>query len=371
MRFLIASLILSWTPELLAQIADASFFPSVKTINPGVVHNRLDGFMGLDLGKKNVEKKHDVPLGGIIGGIKTDVDLTKGTFYRAGKGKGITVEVLLDHEQGTKTEKIRRPSDIRTIKNEASSTYYGGVLDLKYFGISYAGANYNFTDKFRIGEPPMVSAKDQKQDLNYTNLKIGSAIKYYNFRLGAYYLQQKAKGDYSYTFFDPATGNRGTTEKFPVTIDGSGYGVGLGWTSPKLRLETSYEGMSKADRDISDSYPAELPSTTATSRLSLVGEIKFSRFAIGGRVRQYRGNFVDLEDIISSNLLYGSLGKDDTRLETALNFTLGKGKGLSFSGYFSTSKVNSEEESPVFSNGEKYKAVTTSQAFGVNVSYIY
>ena len=49
-----------------------------------------------------MNKVHDVNAGGVIGGIKTDVDLKKGTLYRAGKGPGITFEALLDREDGEK-----------------------------------------------------------------------------------------------------------------------------------------------------------------------------------------------------------------------------------------------------------------------------
>lgn len=71
-----------------------------------------------------MNKVHDVNAGGVIGGIKTDVDLKKGTLYRAGKGPGITFEALLDREDGEKKERINTASrGNRTITSEASSTY--------------------------------------------------------------------------------------------------------------------------------------------------------------------------------------------------------------------------------------------------------
>ena len=372
MLYFLILYILSLPLLSLAQIADASFFPSVKSINPSVAHMRRHGFVAMDLSKKNVERNHDVPLGGIVGGINTEVELKKGTIFRAGKGPGITFEALFDKEIGEKVETIKlNTGEKRTIANEASSTYYGGMLDLKYFGLSYAKANYDYFYKFRIGEPPNVSAKDVKQGLDYTSLKLGSAIKIGVLRLGAFLSSLKSSGEFAYTYYDPNTGNRGTTEKYPVTTSSNGYGVGLGVSGENLRLETSLERMYGNTMDISDDYPDDVSVPPPSSRLSMSGELKFTKIAFGMRVRQIKGNFTDLEDIISSNLLYGHLEGDDTRLETTFNFGFGISKGFSFSAFYTQSEVASEEKSPVFDNGLKYDAVTKSKALGVNVSYVY
>lgn len=355
-----------------AQIADASFFPSVKSINPSVAHMRRNGFVALDVSKKNVEKNHDVPLGGIVGGIKTDVELKKGTLFRAGKGPGITFELLFDKENGEKTETINSTSSgLRTISNEASSNYYGGMLDLKYFGLSYAKAQYDYLYEFRIGTPPNVSAKDINQHLDYTNLKLGSAIKIGFLRLGGFLSSLKSTGEFTYTYYDPNTGNKGTTEKFPVTTSANGYGIGLGASGENVRVEASLERMYGNTLSISEDYPDETEVPPPSSRLSVTGELKFTKIAFGVRVRQIKGNYTDLEDLISSNLLYGNLEAEDTRLETTFNFGFGISKGFSVSGFYTQSEVSAEEKSPVFDNGLKYDAVTKSKAMGVTISYVY
>lgn len=355
-----------------SQISDASFFPSVKSINPGVAHMRRNGFVAVDLSKKDVEKNHKVPLAGIIGGVKTDVELKKGTLFRAGKGPGITFEILLDKETGEQVETIKTTSSgNRVIRNQTSSTYMGGILDLKYFGISYGRANYKFFNKFRIGEPPQVSAKDIDQRLDYDNLKLGSAIKIGPLRLGAFLQSLKSSGEFAYTFYDPSTGNKGTTEKYPVTTSSNGYGVGLGFSLENFRMETSLEKMYGNALNISKDYPAEVHASPPASRIALMGEMKFTKIAFGVRLRQIKGNYTDLEDLISSNLLYGNLEAEDSRLETTFNFGFGISKGFSLSGFYTQSEISSEEKSSVLANDYKYDAVTKSKAMGVTVSYVY
>lgn len=353
-----------------AQVTDASFFPSVKSINPGIIHLRQDGFVALDVGKKAIEKKHDVPLSGVQDGINTDVALTKTTLFGAVKSRLLSGEVLVDKENGTREERINSTTrGNRITKNDASSGYVGGMLDVRFFGVSYANANYNFTDRFRVGNPPDLTARDEDQELKFNTLKVGTALRISFLRVGGYVLSQKATGSYTYTFYDPTTGNAGSTERFPVKTEAKGYGVGLGFTLPRLRSEVSLEKMYDTELTISEDYPRDVSKPTSSSRISVVGEMKLSFLSFGVRFRSIKGNYADLEDIISSNLLYQQLSADDTRTETSFNFSLSNTKGFSPSAFYTQSESTTKELSPVLSNGLKYKAVTKSKAYGVNVSY--
>lgn len=355
---------------IFAQVTDASFFPSVRSINPGVVHMRRGGLVSMDYGKKIFDKNHDVPLGGIVGGIQTDIDLTKKTLFATAASRFVSIEALLDQEDGTRKEVINSTTHgKRTSSDDADSTYYGAIFDFRYFGLSYAGANYSYLNKFRVGTPPDLTARDEDKNLSYTNLKLGSAIKIKSLRLGAYVLSQKASGDYTYTFYDPTTGAKGGSEKFPVDISSQGYGVGLGFTLPRLRSEVSFEKLYGYDFDLSSDYPIEQNEPTDSSRVSFVAEVKFSFMSLGFRFRSIKGNYIDLEDVISSNLLYDQTGPNDVRTETNFNFSFGDSKGFSPSLFYTQSTLNTDEKSPVFDNGLKFKAVTKSQAYGVNLSY--
>ncbi len=331
---------------------------------------RRDGFVALDLGKKSFNKQHDVDIPQIQDGIKTEIDLTKQTLFAAGRGKIINAEFLFDKEEGKRKETIKSTlNGNRTSSDDAKSSYYGGTLDLRYIGFSIAGANYEYFNKFRVGEVPDLTARDQGKKLKYTTIKVGSALNLYGVRIGAYLLNQKSTGDFTYTFYDPTTGNKGTTETYGVSTAVNGFGAGIGFTLPKFRSELSLERMYGNKFDISDDYPADINKPKASTRMSVIAEAKISFIAVGIRFRTIKGNYADLEDIISSNLLYDTVSEDDLRTETSFNFSFGNSKGFSPSAFYTQSTVNTKEVSPVFDNGLKYKAVTKSSAYGVNLSY--
>jgi hypothetical protein len=353
-----------------AQITDASIFPSVKSINPGVVHMRRGGLASVNYGKKSSEKIHHVKIGGITEPIETNIDLTKTTFFGAAASRMVSAELLFDKETGQREESIKHPTrGNRTSTDDAESTYYGGVLDFRFFGVSFAKANYNYLNEFRVGTPPDLTARDEEKDLDYTNFKVGSAIKIGALRVGAFFMNQKAEGDYIFTFYDPTSGAKGTTEAFPVKHSIKGFGVGVGVTFPKFRSEVSLERMYDSDFDLDEDYPREVTEPKDSSRITALAEANLRYFSVGVRFRSIKGNFIDLEDIISTNLLYDSLGENASRTEATFNFSLGDTKGFSPSAFYTRSEVTSKERSPVFDDGTKFKAVTKSSAYGVALSY--
>ncbi|WP_413560551.1 hypothetical protein [Bdellovibrio sp. HCB209] len=363
---------LLFSSPVFAQIADGSFFPSVRSINPGIAHQRKQALISLDVSKKDIHKDHAVTTGGIVGGVQTDVALQKNTLFGATKGSWVTFEALVDRETGDKTEHINSTTyGVRDVKNSASSNYFGGILDFKILGLGYATANYDTFYKFRVGEPPDVSAKDMHTVLNYQMLKAGTAFNIGGFTFGAFGMNKTSTGDYTYTFYNPTTGNPGSTEVWPAKTSANGYGVGLGYTSKTLRLEVSQEHMSADDLTANDNPLEIIKGAPASSRLSGAAEVRFGKLALGVRVRNYTGNFTDLEDLIPSNLLYGEMGESDTRLETSFNFAFGSDKGFTFSGFYSQSEAKTDEESTIFANGVTYPATTKSTAYGVNVSYYF
>lgn len=331
---------------------------------------RQGGLASLDYGKSSFDKNHDVPLGGIVGGINTDIALSKTTLFAASANRLLSGEILLDQENGLRKEKINTTSyGNRTNEDEATSSYIGGAFDFRFFGVSYAQAHFKYLNEFRVGAPPDLSAHDERTDLSYTNLKVGTAVKLSYLRAGIYYLNQSGKGNLAYTFYDPTTGNQGSTYESPTSTSASGYGVGLGFTLPKARAEISYESISNQKVSFSEDYPVEITAPSDSSRISAVAEIKAWIFTLGLRLRNIQGNYRDLEDIISSSLLFDKLSGDDRRTETTVNVSLGDSKGFSPSAFYTQSEITTEELSPVFDNGLKYKAVTKSQAYGVSLSY--
>lgn len=353
-----------------AQITDASFFPSVRSINPGVVHMRQGGLVSANYGVNSFDKQHDVTTGGLTDGVHTTIKLKKGTGFVAAASRLVSAEILMDKESGLREETIKHPTrGNRTSADDASSDYLGGMLDFRFFGVSYAKANYNYLNEFRVGTVPDLTARDEDKELKYTNFKLGSAIKIGFLRVGAFVLNQKADGDFAYTYYDGTTGARGTTETYPVSYSAKGYGAGIGATLPSFRTEVSLEKLYGNELDIDEDYPGIINEPGPASRISAVAEARLKWFAVGMRFRSIKGNYVDLEDIISTNLLYDSMADSDTRTETSFNFSLGDTKGFSPSAYYMISETTTKEKSPVFDNGEKFKAVTKSTAYGVSLSY--
>lgn len=344
----------------------------MRSINPGVAHLRKVGFISVDMNKKDIKKQHDVTSSQLLNGIQTNTSLTKGTLFWGGKGGGwVTPEVVIDSEKGEQVVKSEFTTFTRTQVNEASSTFHSFLLDFRFFGISYSGANYTYLNKFRVGTPPDANFFDHNHDQDYKNLKIGTALAYRGFRLGGFVYSITSTGQWDYTFYNPTTGNAGSTENFPVETSAQGYGVGFGYTHPHFRFEISQEALTANKLTVTGSFPRDITNPDTAQRSSFVLETRLKWFSAGIRYRMMKGNYFDLEDIISSNLLYGNLSKTDERDEMSLNFSLGSSKGLSFSASYSISTVKGLEEDPILLNDEFYPVKTTSRAMGVNVSYVY
>lgn len=357
--------------QAFSQIADSSFFSSVRSVNPGVAHGRLQGLATLDASQQNIEKKHEVTTGGIVGGINSEVEIQKNNLFYASKGGSIAFEVLANMSSGKSTENINSTSyGERNIENKAESNYYGGILDLKYLGLSYSTANYNTNYQFRVGSPPSVSARDIDTNIDYTLLKVGTAFKISGFTIGFFGMDKKSDEDRSYTYYDPTTGNKGTTEFYPATSQATGFGVGVGYTSKNYRIEIGTEQLSKPKFKYDEDPLNIIKQQTASSRTGIAVEAKFGKLSLGASVKNNVGNYTDLDDLIMSNLVYAELSASDSRLETSFNFGYGADKGFSFSAFYTQSEAKTEEETIIFP-GNEYPATTKSSAFGGNITYYF
>lgn len=368
-KFIIFSLLI-YSNTSHAQMTDASFFSNVRSINPGVIHLSNMSFIAVDYGKETDKKNHEVPLGGIVGGINTEVNLKKINGFGAIRGHLINTEILFDKTSGDYQQTINSTTrGKRVISDSATSDYLGANVDLYFLGIGYATSNYKYLNEFRVDTVPNLVARDEDKKLKYKNLKIGSAFSLSVLRFGLYYFDQSANGNYSYTFYDGTTGNKGSTETSAVTIKSKGLGAGIGFTLPRLRSELSYEKMYGNSQTINASYPGTVTAPSRSTRISIIGEAKVYSFGVGLRYRLIKGNYIDLNDIITSNLLYEKLGSSDSRNEISFNVSFGSSKGLSPSLFYSTSKVVTKELSPVFDNGLTYTATTNTTAYGLSLSY--
>lgn len=372
MTVLGALLLLVTGVQIRAQIADGSYFSTVRALNPGVAHHRTQALAALNVSQKNVAKNHEVTAGGIQGGVQTDVALQKNTVFGAAKMSFVAVELLADVENGTKTEHINSTTyGARDVTNKANSTYMGAVVGIPFLGFSYSAAKYAIDYAFRVGAPPSVSANDQETRIDYKLLKIGTAMNVMGVTFGIFGMDKKSTETYTYTYYDPSSGNKGTTEVWPATTSATGYGVGLGYTAKAFRFEVSTEQMGAGQLEANENPLEIIKADAASSRLSVNAEVRIGKLSLGARVNSNKGNFTDLEDLISSKLLYSEAGPDDERIETSFNFGYGADQGLSFSAFYTQSEAKSEEVSSIFRGDTTYPATTKSTAMGVGLSYYF
>lgn len=359
-------------PQANAQIANASFFPSMRSINPGVPHLRKSGFMAVDINQTKVHKHQDVVSGGILNGVNTDVTLDKRTVFRAGKGPGFTIAFLFDQEAGETIDSFETATYDRSTTTTAKSTVMGGTIDLGIIGISISKAKYtNFLD-YNVGSVPSLNRLTHETELDYNLMRVGTAFEFKGYSIGAFYSTQTAEGKVDSILYNPSTGAKNTPEVNDLEYETTSYGLGAGYLSNKYHFELSFENISKQSLEQSNTYLVDVTTPAIGSRVSLVAEVKFGKIGLGVRYRKIEGNFSDLEQLISSNMLYQNVENSDSRSETGFNFSYGEGSGISLSGFYSSSVLDTEEVSPMF-QGEttEYVTETTTTAFGVTVSYVY
>jgi len=371
MRFYLIIITFLLSKSAMAQIADASYFPSVKSLNPGILHLRDTGFIALDKSKTSIKKHHDVQTGGLIDGVNTTIDLDKTTIIREGKGGGITLGFLIDTETALRQEKIKKTGLERIIDTEATSSYRGLTLDLGFIGVTMGKATYNYFYEFRVGEVPNISASDRDFEVEFDSLKIGTSFKIGMFSIGAYMLNQTSSGELAYSYYNPSTGLKGSTENFKIEDSTKAYGVGVGYTNKVIRVEGSLEKITQQKLSKPDDYPIDVIEPPLGTRVSAVVEFRVGKIALGGIIRKIEGNYSDLENIITSKLLYEEMTAGDERLETSFNFAYGNSTGFSVSGFLTQAETKTEEESNLYNNDIKYDATYKTNAYGVTLSYSY
>lgn len=369
MKIIISIIFLSTTA--LAQIANSSFFPNMRSINPGVSHLRQKGFVSIDASKTEIIQKQDVQTGGIQDGITTTVDLDKRTLFYASRGGGISFEALVDQEEGTRTEGFKTSSYERKTTTEGSSSVMQGIIDVGFLGILIAKANYENFNDFHVDEVPNLNRITHDTQLDYELMRIGSAFEIKGISIGAFYSIQTASGQVDSILYNPTTGAKNNPEINELEYETISYGAGVGYTNKSYHFELSLEKITDQKLKQSNTYLLELETPSTGERISAIGEVRFGKLSLGLRVRQIKGNFADLEQLISSNMLYLNTEEQDSRLENAFNFSYGDPKGLSISGFYSTSSAQTEEESQVLRNDIDYETQTVTASYGLSLSYVY
>lgn len=359
-------------PNASAQIANASYFPNMKSINPGVTHLRQQGFIAVNAGQEKVDRHQEVYTGGLKDGVQYDLKMNKKSLFRAGKGGGMTAEVLYDQAEGELVQSFEDLDGAVDYTTKAKSSYLGGIIDTSWFGLMLGKSSYDYHFFLETGAPPNYWAQDNNWEIDYNVMKLGTIFRFgQHISIGVFYLSQDSNGSVDFTFYDPSTGNKGSTENYTISTETKGYGIGLGYSTPILHVEISQEKITSQKLTKEVDFPLNVEEAPKASRVSFVAETKLKWFSLGMRYREISGNFYDLENIITAKLLYEDLKKTETRSETTFNFSFGKRKGLTYSAFYTTSDTKSQEAVNFIDNGELYPTITKSQAYGLNISYLY
>jgi hypothetical protein len=100
-------------------------------------------------------------------------------------------------------------------------------------------------------------------------------------------------------------------------------------------------------------------------------ETKLGALTLGYKGMAFRGQYIDLDKIIPTQLVYSNAGAD-IRLEHVVNFSIGGSSGWSFGGSGSYSNTTTKEKSSVFiGNKELYITKITELAVAAKISYVY
>src|SRR5690606_14234896 len=154
-----------------------------------------------------------------------------------------------------------------------------------------------------------------------------------------------------------------TPEVNDVKIKTTSYGAGAGYFTKSFHFEASIEKVLDTEVTQSNTYLYDMPTPSKGQRISAVGEIRLGKVSLGARIRQISGNYSDLEQLISSNMLNVNTKEADSKLETTFNFAYGSDKGFSISGFYSTSKSESEEIVEMVQTEVEYPTETTTNSY--------
>lgn len=363
MRFILFFLVSFSTS---AQIANSSIFSEMKSINPAVVSGRKLGQITVLGTHDKLDKNQD--LESIIGEGATSNTVTKMqqySFFRGGKGPGLTTELSVKKVDGDVVTNVKTgdQGDLES-KSPATSSGIGILIGLNdSFGIGFNFTNFKraYEDEFKVGSDTYKSSAEI--DLTFITVKPGIRFGSSALRFGLFgeYIMQS--GTSKSTSENQGEEEETVTSDFPAIIV---LGAGVGFQVGRFNVELSYESFPFIKQEKSEAPDAKEPPTPL--RISGMIEGKLGKFTIGYKGSLYKGMFTDVENILSSQLLYPR-PSEKGRLEHTFNFAIGSDKGLALGGSAFISKTTTEE---VSNFGDK-EVPTTTDAFGfsVKVGYVF
>jgi len=365
--FILISIFLLRPSLTLAQLAEASFFGEIKSVNPAVIGRRTSGSLTL-IGKVDqVSKTQELRVADEFSSdadSSSKIDINSVSFFRGGKGPGFTTEVFADVTNGKRTDSLKDKTLNEALdkSNTASSSmfYYGMGLG-RYLGISVALVDYKSSEQFAASYGGSTFKVDTNAKVTGIDAKFGSCIEMGIMDIGLFLNAIQIKSDIT-----SAQSAESSPDKPEDDTGGSSMmalaGVAFGFATKSFHFELGHETALKSDTD------PQTGKTMTPSRSTLTIEGKWGSFALGYTGKYIKDGFTDTDKIIFNQYVYGNSAVDP-RLENSINFSLGSSKGHTFSGSASYSSAMSEEPNPFY--GGLKKAPTKTISTGASVKYGY
>jgi len=351
-----------------AQIANPSIFSEMKSINPAVISGRKQGQFTFIASKDELKTEQDTSALLGAGGSETNLtEMTQISVFRGGKGSGMTTEFGFKMVDGKVKSTVTNAGKENVTESEASSM----GLQLNYgfsesFGIGFSLSTYkrDYTTKFE--DSGTTYDLESVIDTKFFSVKPGFRFGSSAFRIGTFVEAVKQSGTMTSENFV-----QGKIVKDEMEPAGMSFIVGaaVGLSAGKTNLELSYEGMPMAGGDVPEGQ-SEADAPPKPMRLSLLIEGKAFGITLGYKGSMYKGMFMELENILSSQLLYPNPGTD-ARLEHTVNFSFGGDKGLSIGGSAYISNTKGEKPSSSFFGNTKYPTTEKAMGYGVKVGYVW
>jgi hypothetical protein len=346
-----------------AQMALPSVFPEMRTINPAVVSLRKSGNMRLSALSDNIKKNQPITiLNGVPFNASEDskISFLDGNFFYGGKGGGLTTELSADYTTGkratTLTDNVGGTSTFNTnaASNYVSLAMGAGALGL---GLHYIGFKSDYAFSQTVNETPFNSNVTQK--LTIIGVKPGIIIGGPSLSLGITAEFDKLKS--TITSNPPMPTSGGTPDSFKYV------GIALATGGANSVFEIGVEADPITDPGTNPSTNEKLP---MPMKISFLAETKLASLTLGYKGMAFKGQYMDLDKIIPTQLVY-SEPSTDFRLEHIFNFSFGGSTGWSFGGSASYSNATKKEKSSFFGSRELYDTKITEYSAAAKMSYVF
>lgn len=355
--------LLSFSSISYGQMTLPSAFPDMRSVNPAVIPLRRAGdiMVGGELIKVDREQKMKTLNGQpFVLDEDSKTSLTSTNVFYGGAGGGLTSEIFLDSTSGERESVVTDGSgNDTTYTTDTSAQFFSFAFGAGGKGMRWGlGTHYvNFGTEY--GYSFKANGQEQKDEFNseLTAFGVRPGIIFGSpaFSLGLYLQYDSVK-----------TKRKGNTVDTDDSSSRQIVGTGIGTGGPNGILEIAAElDLSSREKDPST---GDVP--PAPQKFSLLIERRFERLTLGYKGMMYKGNFMDMDQIIHHQLIYSNIGSD-TRLQHVFNFTWGRERGITLgvSGGVSSSKA--KEKSTIFTSKDTHETTTKSSTIGARVGYVF